>query len=81
VEIMLTSAAIRNLIREGKIYQLDGAIRSQHDVGMRSLDESLVELYQKNIITYETASAFCHDPEEVAKVAGITSTGKRASRG
>jgi twitching motility protein PilT len=79
VEIMLTSPAVRNLIRDGKIHQLESAIRSQHDIGMRSLDDSLVELYQKNIITYETASAFCQNPEEVAKVAGIMPNGKRAS--
>jgi len=44
LEIMLANAPVRNLIREGKIYQLPNVIRTHRDIGMISLDESLVEV-------------------------------------
>lgn len=68
VEIMLATAPVRNLIRGGKIYQLPNVIRTQHELGMISFDESLVELYTKGVITYETALAFCRDRDELAKL-------------
>jgi len=38
VEIMLANAAVRNLIREGKIHQLPNTIRTHARLGMQSLD-------------------------------------------
>jgi len=70
VEIMRANAAVKNLIREGRIPQLASAIRTHHDVGMISLDESLLDLYWKGTITYETVLAFCHDRDEVGRLAG-----------
>jgi twitching motility protein PilT len=74
VEIMLASSPVRNLIREGKIYQLPNVIRTHREVGMISLDESLVELYNKRIITFQTVKAFCNEPEELSKL--ITTVAK-----
>ncbi len=78
VEIMLANNAVRSLIRDGKIYQLASAIRTHHDIGMVSLDESLVDLYQRRIITYETVLAFCHDRDEVGRLTGTVTKAKRA---
>jgi len=78
VEIMVANPPIRNLIREGKIYQLPNVIRTHQDVGMISLDESLIDLYHSRIITYETVSAFCKDKDEVLKVISSESRAKRA---
>ncbi len=68
VEIMVANSSVRNLIREGKIYQLPSAMQTHHEVGMISLDESLVELYNKQIISYQTVQNFCNDREEVSKL-------------
>jgi len=68
VEIMMANSPVKSLIREGKIYQLPNVIRTHHEVGMITLDESLVELYIKGIITYETVLSFCNDRDEVAKL-------------
>jgi twitching motility protein PilT len=68
VEIMVANQPVRSLIREGKIYQLPNVIRTHHDIGMISLDESLVDLYHRGIIAYETVLAFCRDPNEVSKL-------------
>ncbi len=70
VEIMLGSPPVRSLIREGKIYQLPNVIRTHRDLGMISLDEALVNLYLKQIITGKTLLDFCNDRKEVEKLIG-----------
>jgi twitching motility protein PilT len=70
VEVMLANAAVRNLLREGKIYQLPNVIRTNRDIGMITLDESLANLYTKRIISSETLLAFCNDRAEIEKFIG-----------
>jgi len=54
-EIMLATAGVRNMIRERAVEQLRTAIQTGGQLGMRTFDKSLKELYDKGIITYETA--------------------------
>jgi twitching motility protein PilT len=70
VEIMIANPPVRNLLREGKIYQLPNVIRTHRDIGMISLDEALVSLYLKQIISGETLLAFCNERQEVEKLIG-----------
>jgi len=70
VEIMIANPPVRNLIREGKIYQLPNVIRTHRDIGMISLDEALVSLYLEQKISGETLLAFCNDRQEVEKLIG-----------
>ena len=70
VEVMLANPPVRNLIREGKIYQLPNIIRTHREIGMISLDEALVNLYLKQIISGENLLAFCNEREEVEKLIG-----------
>jgi len=70
VEIMLANPPVRNLIREGKLYQLPNVIRTHREIGMISLDEALVNLYLKQVITGETLLAFCNERQEVEKLIG-----------
>jgi len=70
VEVMLGNPPVKNLIREGKIYQLPNVIRTHREIGMISLDEALVNLYLKRIITGETLLAFCNERQEVEKLIG-----------
>ncbi len=57
-EIMHSNAAIRNLIREEKTYQIDSVIASHGAQGMRTMDQSLFSLCQEGRITPETAMRF-----------------------
>ncbi len=68
VEIMLASPPVRNLIREGKIYQLPNTIRTQAHLGMELFDQALVKLYRKRIISRENLFAFSNDQGEVAQL-------------
>ena len=70
VEIMLGSSAVRNLVREGKIYQLHNIIRTSNQDGMMTLDQSLASLYRNGIIHGESLARFCQNREEVEDIIG-----------
>ncbi len=70
VEVMMGTAAVSNLIREGKIFQLPNVIRTSAQDGMESLDQSLVNLYLKGMISGEVLTKYCQDREEVEKLIG-----------
>ena len=70
VEVMLASPAVRNTIREGKIYQLPNTMLTQARLGMVLLDNALVNLYRKGIISRENVFAFCNNEDEVATLIG-----------
>lgn len=55
LEIMLGTTAVKNLIRENKIHQIPGVIQTSSNVGMCTMDDSLIELVHKGIITDEHA--------------------------
>ena len=54
-EIMMSTPAIRNLIREDKIAQMYSAIQTGQDVGMQTLDQCLQRILQQGVITREEA--------------------------
>lgn len=62
-EIMILTPAIRNMIRENKIHQLEGMIASSGDSMMMSMDQSLLSLYKEQIITKETALAYAKNAD------------------
>lgn len=64
-EIMLTNSAIRNLIREKKIYQIDLVIETSVQEGMLSLNRSLVNLVRRKEVSLEQAEAFSLNPAEL----------------
>ena len=70
VEVMLGNPPVKALIRDGKIYQLPNVIRTHRDIGMITMDEALVSLYLKGIITGQSLLDFCNDQKEVEKLIG-----------
>ena len=78
VEIMMVNAAIRNLIREGKITSLANAIRDYGETGNVTLDEALFKLYWQGIITMDTVIKYCHDPDEISRLTNNILTRKNA---
>jgi twitching motility protein PilT len=67
-EILVVNPAIRNLIRESKAYQIDNVIRTSSDVGMISLERSLVDLVRDGVISIKTAQEYAVYPEEVSRL-------------
>ena len=66
-EIMTVTPAIRNMIRENKVPQIDGVIYSSAKDGMISMDSSLHQLYQSKKISRETALTYDTNPEMLAR--------------
>jgi len=66
-EIMISTAAIRNLIREEKTYQIDSVIAAGGKAGMRTMDQSLFQLAKSGRITAETALRFSIHEEALAR--------------
>ncbi|MDR0885351.1 MAG: PilT/PilU family type 4a pilus ATPase [Clostridiales Family XIII bacterium] len=62
-EIMLVNDAIKNMIRESKIHQIDSVITSSQAEGMVTMDGSLIKLFKEGKITEETALAFAVQPD------------------
>ena len=58
-EIMMGTPAIRNLIRENKIAQMYSAIQTGQQFGMKTLDQDLQQLVQKNVVTRQEALSKC----------------------
>ena len=69
-EIMKSTPAIQNMIREGKLHQLDSAMQAGASEGMRTMDISLAELYREGRITKETALLSCVYYENMVKRLG-----------
>lgn len=67
-EILIGNNAVRNLVREGKTHQLDNVIRTSADVGMVSLEHSLVKLVREGLITMDKAQDYAVHPEEVVRL-------------
>lgn len=65
MEVMLTNSAIRNLIRERKIYQIDLVIETSVQEGMISLNRSLVNLVRRKEISLEQAESYSLNPAEL----------------
>lgn len=66
-EIMSANSAIRNMIREAKVHQIDSMIYSYADEGMKGMDTSLLELYKMGRISKEEAVFYSINPESLAK--------------
>jgi twitching motility protein PilT len=62
-EVMVANTAVRNLIREDKIYQVPSVIQSAGKEGMHSLDQDLQRLLHQGMIDRETAAFVADNPK------------------
>ncbi len=71
VEILYAVPALRSLIREGKTHLIDSLIQTSAEIGMMSLETSLVMLVREGKITTDVAQNFSLRPQVLAKMLGI----------
>ena len=69
-EVMVTTPAIRNLIREGKTHQVYSAMQAGAQHGMHTLDQHLAELVRGGRISYEHGLEKCHHAEDFNRLCG-----------
>jgi twitching motility protein PilT len=67
IEVLVATAAIRNLIREGKSHQIYTALQTGARYGMQTMDRALLDLYSTGLITYDEAERKMLDPEALKK--------------
>jgi twitching motility protein PilT len=72
-EVMHCNNAIRNMIRESKIHQIDTVINASATDGMVSMDNSIIKLFKSGKVTRENALAFAEAPELIERrLKGVT---------
>ncbi len=65
-EMLVANGAIRNMIRENQLHQLENALQTGRKEGMVLMDNSLYDLYCKCLITYDTAVSRARHPDRMA---------------
>lgn len=71
LEIMITTPAIQNMIREGKTHQLESSVQTGSKYGMKTMDMALIELYKKGLVSYESALAHSVDREIFSRMSAL----------
>ena len=70
IEVMIPTPAIRNLIREDKIHQIYSSMQTgQSKFGMQTMNQSLLDLYLRRLISYDEALGRSPVPEEFVAMA------------
>jgi twitching motility protein PilT len=67
-EIMIANTAVRSLIRDDKVHQLQGIIEIGQKYGMQTMNQDLARLYHKGLISMKDALGRSNDPESLQKV-------------
>jgi len=71
LEIMVPNPAIRNLIREDKIHQIYSTMQTgQSKYGMQTMNQSLLDLYQRRLISYDDCMTRSSNVEELMAMLG-----------
>ena len=62
-EIMMGTPAIRNLIRENKVAQMYSMMQTGSQFGMQTLDQCLLDLVRRNVVSMAEARSYAKSPE------------------
>lgn len=71
LEILMNTPAVANLIRESKTFMLPGIIQTGKRLGMKLMDDSLIELFQAGIITGEEAVSRAEQKQMMRQLCGV----------
>ena len=67
LEVLFANNAVRNLIREGKTFQITSVIQTSKRLGMQTMDDALYDLYMRRMIDGEAAVSYAQDPVAMNK--------------
>ena len=67
IEVMLCTPAVRNCVRENRIFEIPNIIATSRALGMQSLDDSIKQLFVNGYITKEDALAQAAHPEKLER--------------
>ena len=66
-EILMANSAIKTMIRDGKVHQIDTVIHSSAKEHMKSMDDSICDLYKQGLIDKDTALTYCMNVEAMKR--------------
>ncbi len=69
-EVLVPTAGIRNMIREGKTHQLMSAMQAGQQYGMVTMDQSLADLHRRGLVTLDYALQRAVDPNVLKSLLG-----------
>ena len=67
-ELLIINHAVRSLIREQKIHQILSVMQTGQKEGMRTMNQTLFELYTNRVITLDAALSRSSDPEDLMRL-------------
>lgn len=70
IELLFNNAAVANLIREEKVFQIDSTIQTNVNAGMMLMENHLLDLYNQKLISKETAIRHAFRPTEILRLLG-----------
>jgi len=71
VELLIANDAVRNIIREGKTYQLHNVMQTSIKADMIPMDYNLARLVREGVITQQMGRAYCNDLETFSRYLGV----------
>lgn len=74
-EVLVTTPAISNLVREGKSYQITSSMQAGRELGMHTMDQHLAQLVDEGQITRDSAFEKAHDPETLTRLIQRSASG------
>lgn len=67
MEVMISNSAIKNHIREAKTFQIQSVLQTNRRAGMITMDDAILELFNKGLISVESALLFAQDRAALIK--------------
>jgi len=67
-EILLCTSAVRNCVREDRIYEIPNIIETSRRLGMQNMDNSIADMYSKGYLDREEAVARAMNPGKMEKI-------------
>ena len=80
-EVMIANSAIRALVRDNKTHQIGSIIQTSGALGMKTMNQSIYELYRAGSVSYEDAMAYATDPGDLKRLLERKSGGARGVSG
>lgn len=66
-EVLKANSAIRTMIRDGKVHQLESVIFASAKEDMKTMDASITQLYKDGLISSQTAMTYCMNPDTMKR--------------
>jgi twitching motility protein PilU len=65
IEVLINTPLAADLIRKGEVHKLKDLMAKSNEIGMRTFDQALYELYSEGSVTYEDALAHADSPNDL----------------